>query len=344
MLIKNIIGLCLLAVVAAGNDENKDAATKAKTAETSVLSPDASAKQLRKADCEKLTVKELNALKDAKACAGLTAECLKKFDVTDLCADCLSNINTSEWAKFDGKTAEQIAKSKVSDISLTPQQLTEILAKLNLDDLPAGFTGYAIREPILLEAIFETSDAKVISAFLTADNVAALNPVALRRFGETLISSLNDDAFSKISALQLSMIPSDSFAGFTAKQWCAVAPAALTMLHRDQASKLSKDCWNAMTPLQVASFGLPASSAAKLAAKDPSLRNQEILNRRQFKRNHACMALSVVKSDLDDKQAKALEAKCADITGFSENGSNTLGASLGLFAVSLTIALVPVLL
>jgi hypothetical protein len=114
------------------------------------------------------------------------------------------------------------------------------------------------------------------------------------------------------------------------------------MLHREQAAKLSKECWNAMTPLQVASFGLPASSAAKLAAKDPSARNQEILSRRQFKRDHACMAFPAIKSELEDKQAKALEAKCTDITAFSENGAGTLGVSLCLIMASL--ALVPVLL
>lgn len=345
MQLKNIVGLCLLlACATATKDEKKGGGKSDATTTPEVIQADATAKDLRNVDCSKLTVKGMNALKNPQdTCKGLTAECAKQFDVTDLSSTCLAAMPNGEWKKLDEQTITQIINSKVADLSMNPTQLKDILAKIKLDKLPDSFSGYVVREGKLLDVIFETSDAKIISAFLTAPNVAALNPAVFRRFGENLIGSLNDDAFSKVSPIQLSLIPAGSFSGFTAKQWAMIPTTALLAINRDQAHNLSKDCWNAMTPPQIANFGSSVGSTTKLASKESATRNTEILDRRQFKENHPCMAFYDIQSKLDEKQAKALEAKCADVKAFSANGSNALATSLAITGGALALALIPAL-
>lgn len=307
------------------------------------ISASATAKDIKKVDCKKLTVKALNGLTDAKACSAITAACLKEFDVTDLNKDCLSNIEKNEWKKLNDETVKQLTKTKVEDLSLTKEQFAAIFKKIKLDKDSVGFTGYVVRDPELLSVVLESSDPEVFKAYLTADNVAALNLVVFRRFGKATVEALADDAFSKINGNQIAMIPAKSFAGFSSKQIAAIPPAALTSLTSGQAANLSKDCWDALTPEQVKSFGPSVTSVIKLSAQGAQ-RDQEVLARRQFKDQHPCQAFPAIKDKLKDDMKKAIEEHCKPVEAFAINNASFLAISLAATGVMMAAALIPAFL
>lgn len=305
------------------------------------LSPDATSKDFEGTDCSKLTAKFVNSIKDFKACSGLTAECAKQFDTTEVSPQCFVNIPISEWKKFDPKTVAEFTNGKVEDFSLTAEQFTTVLPKLKLDTLPSGFSGFVVRDEPLLEALFASEDAKVLTAFLTADNVAALSPPTFRRMGKSLIAALKDDAFSKISAVQLALIPADKISAISTAQLIAIPPAAFSMLSKYQAESMPKESWNALTAVQIKNFGPSTSSAMQLSAKDADARKQELLNRKQFKTSHPCGAVPAIKAQLEETQAKALEERCKDVEAFDVSSSPATKSSLLAATVFVLFAAVP---
>lgn len=338
MYLKNIIALCILfATVLAEN--NQPAKPEAKDAAVGVLQPDAGPEALKDADCSKLTAEALNKLTNMKACSGLTAGCLAKFNVKGLCAECLGNISISEWKKFEPQTVEQISNTSPDILSLTSQQLEAILPKFDLTKLSEGLTGYVVRTPQLLEFIFKTGNGKVLAAFVNANTLPFIPVPNFSRFSDKLIANLNKDAFIKATSDIITVIPPDAFPGFYATQWALVNPLALHALTRQQAMKLSKECWEATSIEQVKNFGRPVNKFNAMG-----LEKANVLDRRQFRDQHPCKAFEDVRKDLSENKAKIFEERCKEITAFKINSSPSLKASAATAGLVLAAVVVPAVL
>lgn len=321
---------------------NVQATKDTKSASPTDLSADATATEVSKTDCSKLNAAILNGLHKPEACAGITATCAGKFDVTNVHGKCISHVKESEWKKFKTTTLQQIVNSEPDKFDLNPAHLSIILRGLTLDKLPAGFTGFVVGRKELLEVIYDTKNKDTISHFLTASNLAVMEPKAFERFGKTLIASLKDDAFSRINGQQLNHIPAPSCAGFTVAQWTAIPPQAMTGLTREQANHIPVNCLNAITDDQRKNFGPPLTSAAKLASKKESPeRTQAILDRIRFAHDHPCNSIPKRFSEMDKDQAKKLEDHCKPFRAFNVNDAIKLVSTsmtlLAAFATALFI-------
>jgi len=346
MYLKNIIALCFLLVTALADTTKQDkqgAADKAQgpTADAAVGSPkpDASPESLKDADCSKFTAEALNKLTNMKACSVLTAGCLSKFDVKGLCAECLGNISITEWKKFEPQTVGQISNTSPDVLSLTPQQLEAVLPKLDLTKLSEGLAGYVVRTPQLLEFIFKTGNGKVLAAFITAKTLPSIPMHNFSRFSEKLIANLSEDAFQKATSEIIAVIPAEAFQGFYAKQWALVNPVALRALTRQQAVKLSKECWEATNIEQVKNFGQPVNKFNAMG-----LEKANILDRRQFKDQHPCNAFEGVRQGMDENKAKIFEERCKEVAAFKINSASTLKTSAATTGLILAAVAIPALL
>lgn len=308
--------------------ENKDGD---KVAGDMVIKPDAVAKDFDDIDCNKLTAAQLNKLTDAKACAGLTAKCVACFDVTQVNAICLTNIPTDEWKEFKSQTVEQITNSDVTALNLTVGQFEAILPKFDLERVNENFARYVVRKTSLLDTVLEKGDGKIMAAFINAKTLPALPLDKFTVFSDKFIAHLKEDAFTGIQLAQLHIIPNDAFAGFYPKQWAKVAPSAIPGLTEGQASKLRIDCWEATTPEQINNFGL---ATGKFQAMN--LDQNNALDRRNYKEQHACNAFVDVKDRLGQDKAKAFEERCKEVFAYDfKNRSNALVVSSTL-AITMT--------
>lgn len=339
MYLNSIIALCILFTTVLA-ENHQPAKQEAKDAAAEVLQPDAGPETLKDADCSKLTVEALNKLTNMKACSGLTADCLAKFNVKGLCPGCLSNISLTEWKKFEPQTVEQISTTGPDTLSLTPQQLEAILPKLDLTKLSESLAGYVVRTPQLLELIFKTGNGKVLAAFVNANTLPSIPVSNFGRFSEKLIANLNKDAFTKVNAEIIAVIPPDAFAGFYATQWALVNPVALHALTRQQAMKLSKECWEVTTIEQVKNFGRTVNKFNAMG-----LEKANVLDRRQFRDQHACKAFEDVRKDLSENKAKIFEERCKEITAFKINSSSpSLERSTAIVGLVLAAVVAPAVL
>lgn len=259
------------------------------------LSADTSAKDLAKLkDCKALTAVELNKLLKAEACSGFKGECLNQFDVTDLDGSCWANVRPEELVKLDDARVKQITESNILTLNLAPQTLRAIAKRFETVKLPEDglFTAYVTRSAELSSALLDTNNLTVIATFLTATNLPKLDAGLFRRLGKEVVAALNDDAFSKIDATQLSLIRADSFAGFKPSQITAIQPASFAKLNRRQVEMLRDDVWAKLSPAQAKSFGpAPQPPPIKAAKEEKKVQALEILDRRTFIRNHPCQAV-----------------------------------------------------
>lgn len=339
MYLKNIIALCLLCVTGSAEDAKQDKPAIAANAAVGLPKPDASPESLKDADCSTFTSEALNKLTNMKTCGVLTAGCLAKFNVKGLCAECLGHIPLSEWKKFESVTVEQISNTSPDVLSLTPQQLEVVLPKLDLAKLSEGLAGYVVRTPQLLESIFKTGNGKVLAAFVNAKTLPSIPIHNFGRFSEKLVANLNEDAFQKATAEIIAVIPADAFPGFYAKQWALVNPTALHALTRQQAVKLSKECWEATTIEQVKNFGQPVNKFNAMG-----LEKANVLDRRQFKDQHPCNAFESMRQGMDENKAKIFDERCKEVSAFKVNSASTLKTSVATTGLVLAAVAIPALL
>ena len=245
----------------------------------------------------------------------------------------------TEWKKFEPQTVEQISSTSPDTLSLTPQQLEAVLPKLDLTKLSEGLAGYVARTPQLLEFIFKTGNGKVLAAFVNAKTLPSIPVHNFGRFSDKLIANLHEDTFQKATAEMMAVIPADAFVGFYAKQWAQVNPIALHALIRQQAMKLSKECWEATTIEQVKNFGQPANKFNAMG-----LGKTNVLDRRQFKDQHPCNAFEGIRKELDENKAKIFDERCKEVSAFKINSASTLKTSATTAGLILAAVAIPALL
>lgn len=344
--------LALTAFLLAGaSAENTGTTTKdTTTKDSSILSPDSSANDLKKIDdCSKISAKDLNGLKDPKTCSALTASCLAKVSgIPDINGACLGEMPSDQWKKLDKETLTEMTKAKIDNlVFLTPERLERILKKTDLAKLPDSFTGFVVIDGKLLDTVFKLEDARIFKAFFTAKNLQRMDPAAFSYFSSQLIGVLNEDAFSEIEGRQLSGIPADSFSGFTPKQWSKVTPTALLTLTDAEASHLSNDCYNSMTQEQIRNFGKAVTTAPTFtgASADETKKADVHLARIKFASKHPCQAFYRRSGDINKDQAAAFEAVCKPVKEFkASSGAPALLPTLSAVGLVLAGALVPALL
>lgn len=345
MLFKTILVVASVAVTSLVHAHDhqahaKDGEKGKAKAEEAVINPDATADDVKKVDCTKLTADILNKLTNKKACTGLTATCLAKFDTTKVCGECLGNMPLTEWKNLESSTVEQITRTTTDNLDITKDQFEAILPKIHLNQVADTFAEFIVRTPALLELILTKGDGKLLGAFITSKTMAILPLGTFSRFSKSMISHLKANAFANINSTQLAIIPNEAFEGFEPTQWEKVNSEALTGLTRDQAAHLSTECWNATTMDQIKNFGKSLNNFQKgVEAKkvDP------ILDRRQYKAQHPCNSFEEAKGKMEEKKAKAFEERCKEITAFKVNGSAASTTSLAALALTMAVALVPFL-
>ncbi len=305
---------------------------------------DISAEEFPRLDCAKLTVALLASLKDPEACAGMTASCAAKFDLTNVTPKCLASIPKESWDDFSAKTVEEITKSDVVTMELTPSQLEAVLAKLKrvetetkveddaLDAVPyapvsTDFTAFVVSSEALLFTVLNTNDPQLIALFLSGENLKYVKPSTFEVFGPNTVAALTEKAIRDVSPDQFGALNRAAMPGFSTAQWSALNPSVFVQLSFDQAQKVPSSNWNVMSSSQIAKLGQPIAITSKMAAKKAGV------ELRAFKDNHPCKQIDTLAAlqakgtttELEPKMLAALVKQCQPVTELSLTGGSSCG-------------------
>lgn len=303
------------------------------------LKTDSSAKDVAKLtpkQCSQLTTELINATLKGEACAGFRAKCLQAFNATNLNPDCLNSLKKETLKALDGKTVKELVGSDVSHLGISQEAFAEIVDKI--EDPPALFIAYVVRNPDLLTVVLNTEKLNTIKPYLKLNTIPKIHPSLFRRLGPKLIASLPDDTFKQATAQQLGLLQTASFGALTAKQIEQIRPEAFKQVTKDQLAALSDEAFGQLSSPQIRALG-PTDEVPKVVSKEEEVRALEILERRSYLQSHPCQVLVKRQDHLTQEAKKATEEQCGRVVKASLNAASRLSASLLLMGVVAVAAL-----